>query len=65
MVTLKSPQVDHSRDRTRDRNPERSNTISPIVSTSEWSDSVQSILDQPASILPLKFALGSYFCLRF
>ena len=63
MVTLKSPQVDHSRDRTRDRNPERSNTISPIVSTSEWSDSVQSILDQPASILPFKFAIAGFLFL--
>jgi len=67
MVTLKSPQVDRSRDqihdRIHDRIPERSTTTSPIVSPSKWSDSVQSILDQPASILPLKFAIAGFLFL--
>ena len=71
MVTLKSPQVDRSpnrihnrvHDRPDDRNLERSITSSPTVPLSHWSDSVQSILDQPASTLPLKFAFAGFLFL--
>jgi hemolysin D len=67
MVTLKSPQVDRSRDRLddhrNDRNPGNSTTTSPIVSSLKWSDSVQSLLDQPASILPLKFTFAGFLFL--
>ena len=70
MVSLKSPQVDRSRDRIHDpiddrnfdrspdRNPDRSITTSPTIPLSQWSDSVQSVLEQPASTLPLKLAFA-------
>ena len=38
------------------RNPQ-SNPLRPAYSVAPWSESVQSVLDQPASTLPLKFAL--------
>ncbi len=71
MVSLKSPQVDRSPDRIHDRthdrlddrNLEHSTVSSPNISLSQWSDSVQSILDQPASTLPLKFAFSGFLFL--
>ena len=74
MVSLKSPQVDRSRDRIHDpiddrnfdRNPDRSITTSPAIPLPQWSDSVQSVLEQPASTLPLKLAFaGSLFLAAF
>lgn len=38
------------------RNPQ-SNPVRPAYSVAPWSEAVQSVLDQPASTLPLRFAL--------
>ncbi len=68
MVSLKSPPSHRHDDRLVNRifdkktiekqSEERSSNLSPHISLSPWSDSVQTVLDQPASTLPLKFALA-------
>ncbi len=69
MVGLKSPPADRTDDRLNNRTTdlkithkpsvERSQKLAPSITISPWSDSVQTILDQPASTLPLKLAFAS------
>lgn len=69
MVSLKSPPNNRMDDRSTDRIPnknpversrsDRSPALVSSISISPWSDSVQTILDQPASTLPVKLALAS------